>query len=120
MLTRFQQDLNRSLERIINGDKDRGTIQIMSIGFDCSAENAYYNYLDKPAKQNIDVSWIKIFRTIASGVIVYSVVFNEFENRREANKGIQLLPDALKTDRPNSRTIGGIRDEISNQVQNKL
>ena len=120
MLTRFQQDLNRSLDWINNGDKDRGTIQIMSIGFGSSAEKAYYNYLDKMTKQDIDVSRIKIYQTVASGVLVYSVVFNEYENRREANKGIQLLPDALKANRPIPRTIGGIRDEISNHEQNTL
>jgi hypothetical protein len=111
-LTRFQQELNNSLIWIENSDKKLGTIQIMSIGFDGFAENAYYDYLDKLIQQDIDVSRVRIYQTKIAGRVVYSVIFGEYENRREASKGIQLLPEALKANKPLPRTIGGIWDEI--------
>ena len=82
-------------------------------GFDGFSESAYYTYLDKLAREEIDVSKIRIFQTIASGVVVYSVVYGEYKNRREANKSIQLLPSALKANKPIPRTIGGILEEIN-------
>ena len=111
-LTRFQQELNNSLKWIENSDRNRGTIQIMSIGFDGFSDSAYYNYLDKLIQQDIDVSRVRIYQTKIAGRVVYSVIFGEYENRREAGKGIQLLPEGLKANKPLPRTIGGIWDEI--------
>ena len=110
-LTRFQQELNNSLSWMENSDKNRATIQIMSIGFNGFAESAYYDYLDQLIRQNIDVSRVRIFPTRIAGRVVYSVIFGDYENRREASKNIRLLPEALKANKPIPRTIGGIWDE---------
>ena len=112
-MTRLQQDLSNSLDWIKNIDKNRGTIQIMTIGFDNFTENAYYTHLDKFVQQGIDISRINIFQTNASGLVVYSVVYDEYENRGEAKKSIQLLPNTLKANKPIPRTIGGIWNEIN-------
>ncbi|MFV2031399.1 MAG: hypothetical protein ACC663_02790 [Gammaproteobacteria bacterium] len=114
-LTGFQQELNNSLNWIENSDKNRATIQIMTTGFNSFADSTYYAYLDKLAQQDIDVSRIRIYQTNVGGVAVYSVVYGEYESRREASNSIQSLPDALKVARPIPRSMGSIQDEINNQ-----
>ena len=115
-LTRFQQELNKSLHWIENSDRNRGTIQIMTIGLDGFADSAYYDYLDRLIQRDIDVSRVRIFQTKIAGSVGYGVIYGEYEDRREANKSIRLLPEALKANKPIPRTIGGIWDEtILNQ-----
>ncbi len=111
-LSRFQKELNNSLTWIKNRDKNQATIQIMSIGFDGFADNTYYDYLDKLIQQGVNVSQVRIFQTRITGLVVYSVIFGEYKNRREASKSIALLPEALNANKPIPRSIGGIWDEL--------
>ena len=114
-LSPFQQELNRSLKWINDSDKNLATIQIMTIGFDSFTDSTYYDFLNELERQDIDVSGIRIYQTRVGGLPVYSIIYGEYVNRREASKFIRLLPEPLNVANPIPRTIGGILDEISNE-----
>ena len=114
-LSPFQQELNRSLKWINDSDKKLATIQIMTIGFDSFTDSTYYDFLNELERQDIDVSGIRIYQTRVGGLPVYSIIYGEYVNRREASKFIRLSPEPLKVANPIPRTIGGILDEIRNE-----
>lgn len=114
-LSPFQQDLNRSLKWINDSDKNLATIQIMTIGFDNFTDRTYYDFLNELERQDIDVSGIRVYQTRVGGIPVYSIIYGEYVNRREASKFIRLLPEPLNVANPIPRTIGGILDEIRNE-----
>ncbi|MCZ6470821.1 MAG: cation:dicarboxylase symporter family transporter, partial [Gammaproteobacteria bacterium] len=113
--SRFQQELTKSLDWIERNDKDRATIQLMLLGFAEFTEDTYYDYIDRLKKRDIDVSQIQIYPTIINDSLLYGVIYGDYENRREANRQIQRLPEALEADQPIPRTIGGIWNEITQQ-----
>ncbi len=108
----FQVILEQSMEWIKQGDPQRGTIQIMSIGFSSFDQTAYRGYLDRLKSDNVDIDKIKIFKTRAGSQVVYSIIYGEYENRGEAGRQITALPESLGADGPISRTTGSIVSEI--------
>jgi len=108
----FQQLLDHNLGWIKQGDKQRGTIQIMTIGFDSFNQSAYQAYLDRLSASNIDTDQVRIFRTSAANQVVYSIIYGEYESRREAGQQIQSLPEAIGAASPIPRTTGSIVREI--------
>ena len=108
----FQKLLITSLDWIKQGDQQRGTIQVMSIGFDRFDQSAYRTYLDELTGAGIDTSQVRIFKTRAGTQEVYSIIFGEFEDRREANRQIQSLPEVIGADSPIPRSTGSINREI--------
>ncbi len=108
----FQNILNNTSGWVRQGDQQRGTIQLMSIGFDSFDESAFQAYLSKLSAADIDIDQVRIFRTRAANQEVYSIIYGEFEDRQEAKQQIQYLPEALGADSPISRSVGGIAQEI--------
>jgi septal ring-binding cell division protein DamX len=113
--SRFQHELANSLDWIEQNDKGRATIQLMLLGFAEFTENTYYDYIDRLKRRDIDLSRIKIYPTVINDIVVYGVIYGEYENRVEAKRQIQNLPEALEADRPIPRTFGGIWSEITQQ-----
>ena len=111
----YQRDLDNSLKWIEEQDKDTGTIQIMMIGIESFNNGTFHRYLERLKSNNIDVSEIRIYQTNINDSVVFGVIFGDYESRREASKGINQLPDALKAREPIPRSIGGILDEINNK-----
>ena len=108
----FQQLLDNNLDWVKQGDQQRGTIQIMSIGFDRFDQSAYQGYLDRLSANNIDIDQVRIYKTRAGSQVVYSIIYGEYEDRREAGRQIQSLPDVIGADSPIPRTTGSIAREI--------
>ncbi len=113
--SRFQRELADSLDWIEQNDKGRMTIQVMLLGFAEFTEDTYYDYVDRLKQREIDVSRVKIYPTVINDSVVYGVIFGEYDNRSEAVRQIQKLPEALEADQPIPRTFGGIWNEITQQ-----
>ena len=109
----FQTMLDDSLRWIEDGESQRGTIQIMSIGFDQDALTAFKNYLETLQAGNIDVSQLHIFKTIANDKTIYSIVYGEYPSWSEAGLKVKTLPEILRADKPIPRTTGSISREIA-------
>ncbi len=114
-LDRFQRDLANAVAWIEGLDKSRATIQIMTLASEKFDGKAYHRYLDSLVAKNIDVSGIRIYQTTLNDSVVYGVIYGNYENRSDANKNIEFLPDGLNVKQPIPRTIGGIWDEINNR-----
>ena len=114
LVSRYQRDLDTSLKWIEGQDKNRGTIQIMTIGIESFNDGAYHRYLEKLKLNKIDVSKINIYQTIINNSVVYGVIFGDYVSRREASKNIKQLPDGFQAKEPIPRSIGSIRNEINN------
>ena len=108
----FQQDLKNTLNWLMQIDKDRNTIQIMSLGLSEFTDENYYKFLDKMEKQGVDVSLIKIYPSRIKGRILYGVIYGDYDNRGKANEQIQQLPEGLKANGPITRTMNGIWNNI--------
>jgi septal ring-binding cell division protein DamX len=108
----FQQDIENTLDWLMQIDKGRATIQIMSLGFGEFADDNYYKFLDRMKKQGVDVSLIKIYPTRLKGKVIYGVIYGDYDNRSEAREQIQQLPEALKANSPITRTMNGIWKNI--------
>ncbi|MFA9420915.1 MAG: SPOR domain-containing protein [Gammaproteobacteria bacterium] len=110
---RFQQELGDTLSWIRQIDKNRSTIQIMSLGFGDSTDVTYHRYLEKLKKLDIDIAQIKIYPTRRNGSILFGVIYGEYDDRTEAVEQIRQLPEELKANRPIPRTMGGIWNDIN-------
>ncbi|MBT8434927.1 MAG: SPOR domain-containing protein, partial [Gammaproteobacteria bacterium] len=73
---------------------------------------AYYEYNQHLASQQVDVSEIRVFKTLTGGKEVYSVIYGEYESRRAAGESIASLPEALQRISPIRRSVGGILQEM--------
>lgn len=101
-----------SLEWIKGSDQQRGTIQVMSIGFDNFNPTSFQEYVDQLESKEVDISQIRVLQTLAGKRIVYSIFYGEYESRREAGRQIKNIPDALRANSPIPRTLGRIVEEI--------
>ncbi len=108
----LQALLETSLEWIVQNDQRRGTIQIMSIGFDNLNPSSFQEYIIQLESKGVDISQIRVFRTMAQERIVYSIFYGEYESRLEADRQIKNIPDALRANSPIPRTLGRIAQEI--------
>ena len=109
---RFQQDLQSSMDWIKTKDNSIGTIQILLLSFAGFDPTAYYEYNQHLANQQVDVSKIRVFKTLTGGKEVYSVIYGEYESRRVAGESVGNLPEALRRISPIRRSVGGILQEI--------
>jgi len=110
---RFQQELENTLNWIRDIDKNRSTIQIMTLGFGDFTDGAYYEYLEELKTLEIDISLIKIYQTRHNGSVIFGVIYGEYDDRIEAVEQILQLPEKLKANRPIPRTMGGIWNDIN-------
>ncbi len=108
----LQSRLQATLDWINNGEINRGTIQIMSIRLDRFDNKAFQAYLGDLSEQGIDVSQIGIFGTRAANQEVYGLIYGAYDSRREASNQIGLLPKALTSNKPITRSAGSIAREI--------
>jgi septal ring-binding cell division protein DamX len=110
--SRLQRDLQASLEWINGRDSEVGTLQVMVLSQKRFDERIYYGYVERLARQGIDISQLRIFETYTNNQQVYSVVFGEFQNRRAANAAKADLPKILLETAPIPRSVGGLISEI--------
>jgi septal ring-binding cell division protein DamX len=111
-VARFQQDLQFSMDWIKTKDNSIGTIQILLLSFAGFDPTAYYEYIQHLANQQVDVSKIRVFKTLTGGKEVYSVIYGEYKSRQVAGESLNNLPQALKKISPIRRSVGGILQEM--------
>lgn len=109
----FPMLLETSLSWVKDSDQQRGTIQLMSMGYDNFDQLFFKNFLDELGASGFDVSQIRIFKTLAGEKILYSMIYSDYKSRREASRQIPELPDTLRANGPIARSIGSISKEIS-------
>ncbi|MCP4769524.1 MAG: hypothetical protein GY875_25115 [Gammaproteobacteria bacterium] len=110
--SRFDSELQASLDWINRSDKKVGTIQIMMLSYDKFDDRVYYDYVDHLATRGVDTSELKTFMTFTGGRKVYSVVYGEYKSWRAAGDAIQGLPSVLRDTSPIPRSAGGLLKEI--------
>jgi septal ring-binding cell division protein DamX len=110
--SRLQRDLQAALEWINGRDSGVGTLQVMVLSQDRFDEQVYYGYVERLARQGVDISQLRIFETYTNNQKVYSVVFGEFQNRGAANAAKADLPKILLEAAPFPRSVGGLMTEI--------
>jgi len=110
--SRFDGELQASLDWINRSDKQVGTIQIMMLSHARFDERAYYEYFDLLASRGVDTSELKTFMTFTGGRKVYSVVYGEYESWQAAADAIAGLPSVLRDTSPIPRSAGGLLKEI--------
>ena len=109
---RFARDLRASLDWLSNRPDETGMVQIMLLranGFD---SNTYYTFLDKLERNNVDLSQVRVFRTMTANRVNYGIFYDEFPTRRDALRSLEFLPEAIRDTAPIPRSVGGLRDEI--------
>jgi len=63
----------------------------------------------------VEINKIFVYRTLANGRPLLTVLYGTFGDRRSAQDVLDSLPDSLKANRPILRTLQGIRDELRRQ-----
>jgi septal ring-binding cell division protein DamX len=62
--------------------------------------------------KSIEMNKLFVYRTLANGRPLLTVLYGTFSDRRSAQDVLEKLPDDLKVNRPFVRTVEGIRDEL--------
>jgi hypothetical protein len=109
---RFERDLQTSLNWLGNRADQTGIVQIMLLrvsGFDLEK---YYRFLGQLERDNVDLTRVRVFRTMTANRVNYSVFYDEFPTRRDAMSSLDYLPEAIRDTSPIPRSVGGLRDEI--------
>ena len=109
---RFGQELANSRVWLDARGDGVGTIQILLLRYATFDDRVYYDFVDRLARGDVDVSQLRIFKTLTGGSEVYSVFYGEYDSREAAFRAIASLPQALRDTSPISRSVGGIRQEI--------
>jgi type II secretory pathway predicted ATPase ExeA len=60
----------------------------------------------------IEMNKIFVYRTVANGRPLLTVLYGSFSDRRSAQEVLEKLPEGLKANRPILRTVEGIRGEL--------
>jgi septal ring-binding cell division protein DamX len=62
--------------------------------------------------KSIEMNKLFVYRTLANGRPLLTVLYGTFSDRRSAQDVLDKLPEDLKVNRPILRTVEGIRDEL--------
>jgi septal ring-binding cell division protein DamX len=60
----------------------------------------------------VEMNKIFVYRTLANGRPLLTVLYGSFSDRRSAQEVLEKLPEGLKANRPILRTVEGIRGEL--------
>ena len=60
----------------------------------------------------VEINKIFVYRTVANGRPLLTVLYGTFSDRRSAQDVLDKLPESLKANRPILRTVDGIRGEL--------
>jgi type II secretory pathway predicted ATPase ExeA len=63
----------------------------------------------------IEMNKIFVYRTVANGRPLLTVLYGSFSDRRSAQEVLEKLPEGLRANRPILRTVEGIRGELKRQ-----
>ena len=114
---RFLRDLQSSLDWLDNRPAEAGTVQILLLTYADFDPQAYYEFVDRLENGGVDVSRLRIFKTLTANKRVYSVVYDEFGSRQLAKRAIPTLPRVIRDTSPIPRSVGGLWEEIQRLEQ---
>jgi septal ring-binding cell division protein DamX len=60
----------------------------------------------------IEMNKVFVYRTLANGRPLLTVLYGSFSDRRTAQEVLERLPESLRANRPILRTVEGIRGEL--------
>ncbi len=109
---RFKRELQQSLDWINSSETGVGTHQILVLNFNTFDVSVFYQYVDNLARQQVDISQLRIFKTYTGKSEVYSVVYGMYDSWQAAKLAQQDLPEVLRKIPPIPRSVGGILTEI--------
>jgi len=84
------------------------SIQLLGTG-DAAQLKLHLNDISK----FVEMNKIFVYRTVANGRPLLTVMYGGFSDRRLAQKVLDKLPEGLKANRPILRTVKGIRAELT-------
>jgi type II secretory pathway predicted ATPase ExeA len=84
------------------------SIQLLGTG-DAAQLKLHLNDISK----FVEMNKIFVYRTLANGRPLLTVLYGSFSDRRSAQKVLDKLPEGLKANRPILRTVEGIRAELT-------
>jgi MSHA biogenesis protein MshM len=85
------------------------TIQLVLL--DAWAEDKVIHFINKSAKQ-LEIDKVFVYQARIRGRKVYSILYNEYSNRQEAEWQLSKLPESLTKNGAYLRTVKGIRADI--------
>ena len=110
--SRLERDLQSSREWINSRDSRVGTLQILLLSQNRFDDLAYYEYLDRLSGQGVDISKLRILPTYTGNQKVFSVVYEEYQDRKAAIAAKTDLPQILQDTAPIPRSVGGLMTEM--------
>jgi septal ring-binding cell division protein DamX len=109
---RFALDLQSSRDWINRNSDAVGTLQISLLTYENFDADTYYEYVESLAKGQVDISKLRVLKTLTGEQQVYSVFFGDYASRDAARKAVGELPEVLRKISPVPRSVGGIMAEI--------
>ena len=92
---------------LATGPNDLYSIQLLGTP-DAAQLRLHLNELSK----FIEMNKIFVYRTVANGRPLLTVLYGSFSDRRSAQEVLEKLPESLRANRPILRTVEGIRAEL--------
>jgi len=80
------------------------------------ADKSTQNYLESLASQ-LEANKIYMYKAMIRGRPVYSVLYNDYENRAQAVEELTRLPESIRGDGAFLRTVKGIKSDIRKTEQ---
>lgn len=109
---RFERNLQVSAAWLKGSAAVTGTVQILLLSHDGFDVGSYFGFIEHLQRQQVDVSKLRVFKTLTANRVVYSVVYDEYESRQAAAQAINGLPQVLRDLTPIARSVGGLEEEI--------
>ncbi len=106
----LQQRLQQTTLWLNSADSQHYTLQLSLIPQD--AGHQLNNYITKVSQQ-LNTNQLYIYPAFIGGSMVYSVLYNDYEQHNEASRQLENLPSWLRQSRPYIRTLKGIKQDIS-------
>ena len=108
------QRLKHTLQWIESAADENFTIQLILL--DSWAENDLLKFI-KQNSNHLNIKQIYIYKASIQGRVVYSVLYNEYAERKQAVAQLEQLSPKLRLNGPYLRTIKGIRADIRKTLQ---
>jgi len=109
----LQQRLRATDSWLTESDDQTASIQIMTLSNNDRLEQALNDYLKRLENKGVELENIRVYKVAREYSRVYGVLYGSYANRQQAINSLKTLPQALNVDKPITRTVKGINQEIN-------